>query len=484
MADTSGVGRMISGRYRLVADLGSGGFGRVWKAHDEALNVDVAIKEVWLPPASSPQEQAERLARAEREARNAAKLRDHPDIVAVYDVVLEDGAPWIVMQLVDGASLEHNLATQGPLSVDQTAQVAMALLRALAAADQAGIVHRDVKPGNVLITTDGHVLLTDFGIAVHREDTALTASGMVIGSAEYMAPERAHQDATVTSDLFSLGVTLYQAVEGSSPFRRESLAATVAAVLSVPAPSPKRAGRLEPLITRLLDKQPDHRPTIPQALALAATPPQDRSAEAGHGQQQPPVPASTRILGEAERPVAESAGGHPPPQPLHPQPLYPQAPDPQRPASSSGVAILAMILCTVSSLCLVGSAISVVIGSPPILVDVPPGVSALDNGVWTIGDILVIVGTILMWGRTPAGRILAIIGLGMVLASMLGIELVALSRPYDNTVVRPWTYPINVFTVLSLAFALLPDTGRHVKAGPSSPYAPVWPPPPGHSPEQ
>lgn len=268
MADS----RVIGGRYRLVADLGSGGFGRVWKAHDEALDVDVAIKEVWLPPASSSQEQAERLARAEREARNAAKLRDHPDIVAVYDVVVDDGVPWIVMQLIDGASLEHHLATQGPLSVDQTAQVATALLRALQAADRAGIVHRDVKPGNVLITTDGHVLLTDFGIAVHSDDTALTASGMVIGSAEYMAPERAQQEATVASDLFSLGVTLYQAVEGSSPFRRDSLAATVAAVLSAPAPPPAHAGREEPLITQLLDKQPDNRPAIPQALALAATP--------------------------------------------------------------------------------------------------------------------------------------------------------------------------------------------------------------------
>lgn len=283
MADSDGVGRVIGGRYRLLADLGSGGFGRVWKAHDEALNVDVAIKEVWLTSASSPQDQAERLARAVREARNAARLRDHPNIVAVHDVVTDHDTPWIVMRLVDGQSLEHQLDTQGPLSVDQAARVATALLNALDAADKAGILHRDVKPGNVLITTGGQVLLTDFGIAVHRADTRLTSTGMLVGSMEYIAPERVDgQYATVASDLFSLGVTLYQAVEGVSPFRGDTPAATVNAILSKQVPPPQRAGRLAPLITRLLAKKPEDRPSIPEALALATTSPTALDQQSDH----------------------------------------------------------------------------------------------------------------------------------------------------------------------------------------------------------
>jgi serine/threonine protein kinase len=185
----------------------------------------------------------------------------------------------------------------------------------------------------------------------------------------------------------------------------------------------------------------------PSASALAAEP--------------PTVAASTPTLVEAARPVAEPAGVAPPSQPP-----YPQAPYPQRSASSSGIAITAMILCTLSSLSLVWSAISFLTGSPPLVAraDMPPGVTLLANGVWTIGDLLLIVGTILMWSRTSAGRILAIIGLSLVLTSMLALELVALSAP-DDSFVRPWTYLINVFTVLSLAFVLLPGTGSYLKAG-------------------
>ncbi|MEU0809999.1 substrate-binding domain-containing protein [Streptomyces sp. NPDC005970] len=276
-------GQLIGGRYRLVSDLGSGGFGRVWKAHDETLRIDVAVKELWLLQAVPEAEQAERLARAEREARNAARLRDHPNIVAVHDVVIEDDRPWIVMQLVDGSSLEKRLAEHGPLSAEEATEVAARLLHALGAAHDAGIVHRDVKPANVMMAEDGKVLLADFGIAVHHSDTALTATGAVIGSVEYMAPERVRgTDGLAASDLFSLGVTLYQAVEGVSPFRRDTPTGSLTAVLFDQAPPPRRAGALAPLITGLLEKDPDRRPTVPAALTSLRSPTAAMTTQTAH----------------------------------------------------------------------------------------------------------------------------------------------------------------------------------------------------------
>ncbi|NUP52909.1 MAG: serine/threonine protein kinase [Catenulispora sp.] len=271
MPEQSEPGRLVGGRYRLVARLGAGGMGKVWRAHDLTLNIDVAVKEVSLPFTLSEAQQAERLSRAEREARNTVRLRDQPGIVTVHDVVVEDGVPWIVMQLVTGRSLAEHLRAHGPLSVDNAAKVADTLLRALSAAHAAGIVHRDVKPANVLLADDGRVLLTDFGIAQHEADSSLTVTGAIIGSAEYMAPERARGvDSGPPCDLFSLGVTLYHAVEGVSPFRRDSPTATMSAVLFDQPPAPTRAGRLAPLLAGLLAKEPAQRPTIPAALALLA----------------------------------------------------------------------------------------------------------------------------------------------------------------------------------------------------------------------
>jgi serine/threonine protein kinase len=302
-------GRVIGCRYRLVENLGAGGFGRVWKARDETLHVDVAVKEVRLPPSASAAEQAERLARAGREARNPAKLRNHPNIVAVHDVVIDDDIPWIVMRLVEGCSLEEHVAAHGPLSVDKVADVAVGVLRALGAAHEAGVAHRDVKPANVMLTANGEVLLTDFGIAVHQADTALTVIGMFIGSVEYTAPERLRgDDRQATSDLFSLGATLYQAAEGLSPFHRETPAASLTAVLFDQAPPPQRAGELATLITRLLDKDPDKRPTVHQALALAGTPPRPTIQSAPDGQ---PVQAQkTRVATTpgSTKPHQESIG--------------------------------------------------------------------------------------------------------------------------------------------------------------------------------
>ncbi|MER6949418.1 serine/threonine-protein kinase [Nonomuraea sp. NPDC000554] len=271
---STGTGHVVGGRYRLVAELGSGGFGRVWQARDETLDVDVAIKELRLLPGMSQAEQAERLTRATREARNAARLRKHENIVAIHDVVVENGLPWIVMELIDGCSLDEHIKAYGPLPVDTAANVAVALLAAVGAAHQEGIVHRDIKPANVMLAKNGKVLLTDFGIAVHNTDTTLTATGMFVGSPEYMAPERLHgTDGLPTSDLFSVGATLYQAVEGVSPFRRDTQPATLTAVLLEEAPAPQRSGRLTQLITRLLDKDPDNRPTAAEALTMTGEQP-------------------------------------------------------------------------------------------------------------------------------------------------------------------------------------------------------------------
>ncbi|MFF2373113.1 serine/threonine-protein kinase [Streptomyces xiamenensis] len=260
----------IGGRYQLEGELGSGGFGRVWRARDNRLGVPVAIKELRLPAALPETDRAERLTRAAREARNAARLRDHPDVLTVYDVVIENDVPWIVMRLAEGGSLADRIARGGPLPVDEVAGIAQALLRALGAAHEAGIVHRDVKPANVLLTGEGRALLTDFGIAVHREDTTLTVTGALLGSMEYVAPERARGTTAPGGDLFSLGVTLYEAVEGVSPFRRDTATETLTAVLFDPPPAPRRAGRLASLITGLLEKDPADRPTVADALAELA----------------------------------------------------------------------------------------------------------------------------------------------------------------------------------------------------------------------
>jgi serine/threonine protein kinase len=305
-------GRVVGGRYRLVKALHTGGFGRVWQAHDLRRDVDVAVKEVWLPPAISDAERTDRLTRAAREARNAAHLRNHPNIVTVCDVVQEDGAPWIVMQLVAGHSLAEDIAAVGPLSADQVRYVADNLLKALGAAHQAGIVHRDVKPANVMFTETGEVLLTDFGIAVHEADTTLTGTGMLVGSVDYMAPERIRgHDSAAAGDMFSLGVTLYQAVTGVSPFHRDTTAASLAAILFVDPPPPRCQPSLSTLIVRLLAKDPGQRPTVSLARGLLAALPVGG----------PPASPRTR---SAPRPVpAAAAPRRLPPTRVAPAPVSP-----------------------------------------------------------------------------------------------------------------------------------------------------------------
>ncbi|MFC6087292.1 serine/threonine-protein kinase [Sphaerisporangium aureirubrum] len=258
--------RVLIGRYRLVAPLGRGGMGTVWRATDELLRQDVAIKEVRLPPDLDEAQRAELRERTLREARAAARLRAHPSIVTVHDVVADDGRPWIVMELVQGHSLHQLVKERGPLPPAEVARIGLSLLDALRAAHEAGILHRDVKPANVLLTSAGRVVLTDFGIASLAGDVVLTQNGAVAGSPGYIAPERLRgEDDRPESDLWSLGATLYAAVEGRSPYAREQAAAMFAAVL-LHDPDPMRlAGPLTPILAGLLAKEPAHRMTSSEA---------------------------------------------------------------------------------------------------------------------------------------------------------------------------------------------------------------------------
>ncbi|MFG2553553.1 serine/threonine-protein kinase [Streptomyces sp. NPDC048581] len=259
--------RVIGGRYRLVERIGSGGMGTVWRALDQLVEREVAVKQPRLP--GDPEDAAHQRAahRLYREARAAARV-DHPAAVSIHDVVVEDGLPWIVMELVRGESL-HEVLQRGPLQPAETARIGLAVLGALRAAHDVGIVHRDVKPANVLLGPHRRVVLTDFGIAHIQGEESLTVSGEFIGSLEFIAPERmSGRGAGPASDLWSLGVLLYAAVEGWSPFRRTTLESTLAAILAADPPEPKQAGPLGSLIVRLLEKDPDGRPDAEEAGAV------------------------------------------------------------------------------------------------------------------------------------------------------------------------------------------------------------------------
>ncbi|XVQ14131.1 serine/threonine-protein kinase [Spirillospora sp. CA-255316] len=243
-------------RYRLVTPLGAGGMGTVWRAHDELLGRDVAIKRIEPDEDAPPDERAMLCARAAREARAAAML-DHPGIITVHDVVEPDGRPWIIMELIEGRSLGQAIESGGPLPPRRVAEIGARLLDALTAAHGRGLLHRDVKPANVLLAEDGRVILTDFGIAALDGDPALTRTGALVGSPGFIAPERLRDEpAGPASDLWSLGATLYAAVEGRAPFARATPLAALGAALTEEAPSPGRAGALAPVLMRMLEKDP------------------------------------------------------------------------------------------------------------------------------------------------------------------------------------------------------------------------------------
>ncbi|MFG2605196.1 serine/threonine-protein kinase [Streptomyces sp. NPDC048514] len=265
MSVEPGRERVIAGRYRLLTPLGEGGMGTVWRAHDEVLHREVAVKEV-RAPAGLPAADVERMyARLEREAWAAARVANR-NVVTVYDVATEAGRPWIVMELVRGLSLADRLEAEGPLPPQHAAHIGAEVLSALRGAHAAGVLHRDVKPANVLLADDGRVVLTDFGIASVEGSSALTMTGEVIGSPEFLAPERAlGRTPGPESDLWSLGVLLYAAVEGVSPFRQDTPLSTLRAVVDEELPPPHRAGPLTPVIAGLLRKDPAGRLSAEQA---------------------------------------------------------------------------------------------------------------------------------------------------------------------------------------------------------------------------
>ncbi|GHE73229.1 protein kinase [Streptomyces longispororuber] len=291
-----GAGRLVGGRYRLLAKLGHGGMGTVWRAKDETVDREVAVKEPRVPDHVPERERANAFERMRREARAAARL-DHPAVVNVHDVVFEDGRPWIVMEFVRGRSLGAALR-EGTLGAREAARVGLEVLGALEAAHAAGILHRDVKPDNVMLDDHDRVVLTDFGIAQIEGETNLTDTGGFVGSPEFIAPERVlGQRPGPASDLWSLGVVLYAATEGVSPFRRSNTPATLQSVLNATPAAPASAqGPLAEAIDGLLRKDPAHRPTAARVRALLE--------EAAR----PPEPPPTRVVTVAGDPAPRGKG--------------------------------------------------------------------------------------------------------------------------------------------------------------------------------
>src|SRR3954463_604240 len=247
---------LVAGRYRLHEPVGSGGMGRVWVARDEILDRDVAVKEFVPPEWMTDAEKSRLRDRTLREARSAARL-NHPHVVRIYDVVHAEDLPWIVMEYVPSRSLYQVIDEDGPYSPVEAARIGLAVLDALNAAHRAGVLHRDIKPHNVLIGNDGRVVLTDFGLATFVDDGSVTGPGMVVGSPQYVSPERARDGAsTVESDLWSFGATLYAAVEGRSPFARDTARATLRALPTDEAAPPVQGGPLAPVLTGLLRREP------------------------------------------------------------------------------------------------------------------------------------------------------------------------------------------------------------------------------------
>lgn len=354
---------IIGARYRLLERIGRGGMGTVWRARDEVLGRDVAVKEVIPSPDLTGPEREVFTVRTLREARAAGRV-GHPGVATVYDVIEEDGRPWIVMQLVESRTLGAVVREDGPLPPARVARIGLEVLGALVAAHHAGVLHRDVKPDNVLLARDGRAVLTDFGIAVLEGDSSVTRTGALIGTPAFIAPERASGGtAEFASDLWSLGVTLYVAVEGRSPFERAHPLATLSAVMHE-EPAPLRlAGPLGPVIYGLLRRHPGrrmsaqevqiHLRSIVNGTAPQATMPIDLPS---------PAPARAPVTGEISGPAT--------PGPTTPGPAGPEAAVPaaapaapggrrRRPAAAALVAAVLAIVTTA------GGAAWVAIGSAP-----------------------------------------------------------------------------------------------------------------------
>jgi eukaryotic-like serine/threonine-protein kinase len=264
-------GALLAGRYRLHERLGRGGMGTVWRATDERMRRQVAVKEPTLPEGIDEQHRAELCLRMEREAQASAGLR-HPHVVRVHDIETVDGLPWLIMELIEGESLESWLGA-GTMSVAEAAALGRQLAGALAVVHAAGVVHRDIKPANVMRTRDGQAVLTDFGIAQVEGGTDLTRTGLVVGSVPYLSPERAAgMRPGPPADLWGLGLVLYEALEGVHPYRRQSSQGTLIAIVQDPLPEPRRAGALAGPLAALLSRDPDRRPTAAEAVRLLTLP--------------------------------------------------------------------------------------------------------------------------------------------------------------------------------------------------------------------
>ncbi|MFD3931053.1 protein kinase [Streptomyces sp. NPDC058614] len=301
--------RLVAGRYRLLSVLGEGGMGTVWRARDEVLHREVAVKEVRAPVGQTVAQVERMYTRLEREAWAAARISAR-GVVTVHDVATDDGRPWIVMELVRGRSLADVIGSQGALTPRETARIGTEVLAALRAAHGAGVLHRDVKPANVLLADDGRVVLTDFGIATVEGDSALTMTGELVGSPEYLAPERAlGRNPGPASDLWSLGALLYAAVEGRSPFRRTTALSTLRAIVDDELPPPHRAGPLVSVIEGLMRKDPDDRMSAEEAeqeLRLAGA--EGTSGAGTATAPSAPLPAAgTEELATAASPLGETA---------------------------------------------------------------------------------------------------------------------------------------------------------------------------------
>jgi len=302
--------RIVAGRYLLKRPIGRGGMGVVWLAQDRLLAREVAVKEVTFPETLPEDERESLRARVLREARAAARL-NHPGVITIYDVLSEQGRAFIVMELITAPSLDELVARQGPLSPEHVARIGLQIASALEAAHRAGVVHRDVKPANVMVAEDGGVWLGDFGVAHLQGDPKLTTSGIIVGSPWYMAPEQASGDEiSPATDLWGLGATMYYAVEGEAPFERGGTLATLTAVVNEPPRPPERAGALQPLLESLLAKDPAARPGLRQTRIRLA-----RVAGAGRELRGRPAAAPVDLFTPAagERsPTAEQAPPEPP----------------------------------------------------------------------------------------------------------------------------------------------------------------------------
>src|SRR5215216_286410 len=305
--------RLVANRYALKAPLGRGGMGVVWRAHDAVLGREVAVKEVVFPPSMADDERRPAQARVLREARAAARL-NHPGAVTLYDVVQDHGGTFIVMELVDAPTLADLVRADGPLAVERVAEIGAEVASALEAAHAAGIVHRDVKPGNVMVPGRGRAKLADFGIASLQGDPQLTSTGLVIGSPAYMAPEQAKgEESGPPADFWALGATMFYAVEGEPPFDRGTSIATLAAVVNDPSRAPRRAGPLASIITALLAKDPGSRPSGPEVraelsrlAAVPASPPTEVLPVLGPGRTVP-LPAASQPASAETRPDQRGA---------------------------------------------------------------------------------------------------------------------------------------------------------------------------------